>query len=285
MKEQRTALLEKTELLNKTELFVLDMDGTFYLGDRILDGALDFLKTVEETGRRYLFFTNNSSKSPKVYLEKLKGMNCIIGREQIMTSGDVMIQYLKSCYADCSVYLVGTPALEESFREEGIRLTQEMPDVVVIGFDLTLTYEKLERACTYIRNGAEFLATHLDINCPTEEGFIPDCGAFCAAISLSTGKQPRYVGKPFPETVEMILKKTGVDRDRIAFVGDRLYTDVATGVNNGAVGMLVLTGETKREDLEGSEVVPDGVYLSLKEMGELLRTHREVEADRDVNCN
>ena len=118
MKEQRTALLEKTELLNKTELFVLDMDGTFYLGDRILDGALDFLKTVEETGRRYLFFTNNSSKSPKVYLEKLKGMNCIIGREQIMTSGDVMIQYLKSCYADCSVNLVGTPALEESFREE-----------------------------------------------------------------------------------------------------------------------------------------------------------------------
>lgn len=274
MKEQRTLLLEKTKLLNKTELFVLDMDGTFYLGDRILDGALDFLKTVEETGRRYLFFTNNSSKSPKVYLEKLKGMNCIIGREQIMTSGDVMIQYLKSCYAGCSVYLVGTPALEENFREEGIHLTQEMPDVVVIGFDLTLTYEKLERACTYIRNGAEFLATHLDINCPTEEGFIPDCGAFCAAIALSTGKQPRYVGKPFPETLEMILKKTGVDRERIAFVGDRLYTDVATGVNNGAMGMLVLTGETKREDLEGAEVVPDGVYFSLKEMGELLRTHR-----------
>ena len=279
MKEQRT------ELLEKAELFVLDMDGTFYLGDRILDGALDFLKTVEESGRKYLFFTNNSSRSPKVYLEKLKRMNCEIGREQIMTSGDVMIRYLKTCYAGRSVYLVGTPALEESFREAKIRLTQEMPDVVVIGFDLTLTYEKLERACTYIRNGAEFLATHLDINCPTEEGFIPDCGAFCAAISLSTGKQPRYVGKPFPETVEMILKKTGVDRDRIAFVGDRLYTDVATGVNNGAMGMLVLTGETKRKDLEGAEVVPDGVYLSLKEMGELLRTHREVEADRDVNCN
>ena len=265
MKEQRT------ELLEKAELFVLDMDGTFYLGDRILDGALDFLKTVEESGRKYLFFTNNSSRSPKVYLEKLKRMNCEIGREQIMTSGDVMIRYLKTCYAGRSVYLVGTPALEESFREAKICLTQEMPDVVVIGFDLTLTYEKLERACTYIRSGAEFLATHLDINCPTEDGFIPDCGAFCAAISLSTGKQPRYVGKPFPETVDMILKKTGVDRERIAFVGDRLYTDVAAGVNNGAMGMLVLTGETKREDLEGAEVVPDGVYLSLKEMGELLR--------------
>ena len=133
MKEQRT------ELLEKAELFVLDMDGTFYLGDRILDGALDFLKTVEESGRKYLFFTNNSSRSPKVYLEKLKRMNCEIGREQIMTSGDVMIRYLKTCYAGRSVYLVGTPALEESFREAKICLTQEMPDVVVNVYDLTLT--------------------------------------------------------------------------------------------------------------------------------------------------
>ncbi len=113
----------------------------------------------------------------------------------------------------------GTPALEESFREEGIRLTQEMPDVVVIGFDLTLTYEKLERACTYIRSGAEFLATHLDINCPYGRRLYPGLRRDSARPSpLSTGKQPRYVGKPFPETVEMILKKTGVDRERIAFV-------------------------------------------------------------------
>lgn len=265
MREQNAALLEKTKL------FVLDMDGTFYLGERILDGALDFLKTVEETGRQFLFFTNNSSKSPKEYIEKLKGMNCVISRDQIMTSGDVMIRYLKSHFADQSVYLVGTPALEESFREEGIRLTREMADIVVIGFDTTLTYEKLERACTYIRNGAEFLATHLDINCPAEDGFIPDCGAFCAAIALSTGKQPRYVGKPFDETVEMILGKTGVEREHIAFVGDRLYTDVAAGVRNGAMGILVLTGETRRSDVEKADVIPDGVYNSLKEMGELMK--------------
>ena len=115
-------------------------DGTFYLGDRILDGALDFLKTVEESMGQILIFTNNSSRSPKVYLENWKRMNCEIGREQIMTSGDVMIRYLKTRYAGWSVYLVGTPALEES-REAKICLTQEMPDVVVIGFDLTLTYE------------------------------------------------------------------------------------------------------------------------------------------------
>lgn len=264
MKDQRI------ELLKKIELFVLDMDGTFYLGERLLDGALDFIRIVEETGRKFLFFTNNSSKSPKVYIEKLERLGCRISRDQIMTSGDVMIRHLKNCYEDKRVYLVGTQALEDSFREEGIRLTKEMADVVVVGFDTTLTYEKLERACTYIRDGAVFLATHPDINCPTEEGFIPDCGAFCAAITLSTGKEPKYVGKPYGESVEMVLKKTGAKREYTAFVGDRLYTDVAAGVKNGAAGILVLTGETKESDLEKSEIIPDGIYLSLKEMGRLL---------------
>lgn len=265
MKEQRVSLLEKTEL------FVLDMDGTFYLGEHLLEGSLDFLQTLQETGRRYLFFTNNSSKSSVAYIKKLRSMNCFIDSSQIMTSGDVMIEYLKHSHPGKTVYLLGTPVLRESFEKAGIHLTEEQPDLVVVGFDTTLTYHKLERACHYIRSGAEFLATHLDINCPTEDGFIPDCGSFCAAITLSTGKKPKYVGKPYPETVEMILEKTGVSRDRIAFVGDRLYTDVAAGVNNGATGLLVLTGETKREDLRHAEISPDGVYLSLKEMGELLR--------------
>ena len=162
--------MEKREILKETELFVLDMDGTFYLDTDVLDGALDFLEEVKKAGKRYVFFTNNSSKSPKTYIDKLAKMGCYIKRNQIITSGDVMIQYLKEHYPEKKVYLVGTPDLEENFRENGILLTREMPDVVVIGFDMTLTYEKLERACTYIRNGAVFLATHLDINCPTKDG-------------------------------------------------------------------------------------------------------------------
>lgn len=256
--------------LKEIDLFVLDMDGTFYLGNQILEGSLEFLKAVQKQNKQVLFFTNNSSKSPKDYIEKLKKMNCEITREQIMTSGDITIQYLKTNYPDKRVYLVGTEALEQSFLEGGISLTKEEPDIVVVGFDLTLTYEKLERACTYIRNGALFLATHLDINCPTETGFIPDCGAFCAAITLSTGVEPKFLGKPFAETADMIVQKTGMKRERIAFVGDRLYTDVATGVKNGAKGILVLTGETKPEDLETSEIVPDAVFASIGEMGECL---------------
>ena len=187
--------MEKEQVLRETELFVLDMDGTFYLGDQILEGALEFLEQVECLGKRFVFFTNNSSRSPRDYIEKLAKMECRITRQQIMTSGDVMVQYLKRFYPGKSIYLLGTPALEENFREHGIRLTADMPDAVVVGFDMTLTYEKLERACTYIREGAEFLATHPDINCPTAEGFIPDCGAMCAAITLSTGKEPRYVSR------------------------------------------------------------------------------------------
>lgn len=260
----------KLELLRSTRLFVLDMDGTFYLGSRILPGAADFLRAVKQTEREYLFFTNNSSRSPGDYIRKLAGMGCPITRDQIMTSGDVTIRYLKTHYPGKTVYLVGTPPLVESFREAGIELAQGQPDIVVLAFDTTLTYEKLSNACTYIRSGALFLATHLDINCPTETGFIPDCGSFCAAVSLSTGREPKYLGKPFAETVEMILDKTGYDRSQIAFIGDRLYTDVATGVQNGAKGILVMTGETRPEDLAQSDVIPDGVYASLGEIGRCL---------------
>ena len=264
---------DRIQLLKKIGLFVLDMDGTFYLGDHVIDGALEFVRYVEKTGRRIMFFTNNSSRSPQVYMERLAGMGCPIRRDQIMTSGDVTITYLRETYREKTVYLVGTPDLEESFEEAGILLWKKgdpRPDIVVVGFDTTLTYEKLDRACDFIRRGSVFLATHLDINCPTEDGFMPDCGAFCAAITLSTGVEPKYLGKPFKETVDMVLVRTGEERERVAFVGDLLYTYEATGVNHGANGLLVLSGETKEEDLKTSQVKPDGVYLSLGEMKELL---------------
>lgn len=262
---------KKRRLLQGIKLFVLDMDGTFYLGDNIIPGSLEFLERVRSTGRDFLFFTNNSSRTPELYMEKLARMSCPIERKRIMTSGDVTIRYLLERHAGQSVYLMGTQSLRESFAQAGVRLVEEeQPDVVVAAFDMELTYHKLERACTYLRQGAEFLATHMDINCPTAEGFIPDCGAFCAAIELSTGRKPRYLGKPNRETVDMILSATGCRREEVAFVGDRLYTDVATGVNNGATGLLVLSGETTPADLEASPIRPHGVFRDLREIGEYL---------------
>lgn len=264
----------KHELLEKTRLFVLDMDGTFYLGGRILSGSLDFLEQVERLGKQYLFFTNNSSDSADNYIQKLAGMGCSITRDQIMTSGDVTAAYLLKHHPGEKVYLLGTPALEKNFQEYGIPLVKDEADIVVVGFDKTLDYDKLTRACTLIRNGALFLSTHLDINCPTENGFIPDCGAICAAIELSTGVSPHYLGKPFKETVDMILERTKVPKEYISFVGDRIYTDVKTGVNNGANGILVLSGETQLADIEKSDVKPDAVFGGLYEMAEMLRDYK-----------
>lgn len=315
---RRLAVLDFSDI----RLFVLDLDGTFYLGDRIFDFSLDFLRTLEETGREYMFFTNNSSRSPMDYVKRLNGMGCRITRRHIMTSGDIMIEYLRRYYPEKTVYLLGTPALEESFRQEGIRLFNTggacgyrpdieigadaainpdldsrsdavkksaagimqaadkkcdvinkpaRPDIVVVGFDKTLTYEKLVCACRYIREGAEYLATHPDINCPVPGGFDPDCGAMCALISLSTGRQPIVLGKPAAETVEMIVAKTGFKPWQIAFVGDRLYTDVAAGVRNGSRGLLVLSGEATMADVEASDVKPDGIYADLGDIGREVR--------------
>ena len=270
--------MDKTTVLEGIKLFVLDLDGTFYLGERIFSYSLRFLQRAKDSGRRFLFFTNNSSKSPELYVDKLNRMGAGITRSDIMTSGDVCIDYLNKHHSDAAVYLMGTEALRDTFVSAGVKLagegaseaSTETPDVVVCAFDTELTYQKLERACTYIMNGAVFLATHEDINCPTEDGFIPDCGAMCAAISLSTGKPPKYLGKPHKETVEKILKHTGLNLNEIAFIGDRLYTDVACGVNNGAKGMLVLSGETKMEDVAASSIRPDAIFSDLEEVADLL---------------
>ncbi|MCR5331550.1 MAG: HAD-IIA family hydrolase [Lachnospiraceae bacterium] len=267
-------ILNDADRLNEIELFVLDMDGTYYLSEDIITGSNDFLEKVNETGRKYMFFTNNSSKDKKLYIDKLARMGCTIGPEDIYTSGDITINYLKKYYPDSSVYVMGTPPLVKSFEEAGIRLKQDLKetaDIVVVAFDMTLTYEKLEHACTLIRNGAVYIATHPDINCPVTGGFIPDCGAFIAAIDLSTGRSPKILGKPYRETAEMIELVSGIKREKIAFVGDRLYTDVACGVKNGAKGILVLSGETKYEDIEKSDVKPDFVFERLYNIGEMLK--------------
>jgi 4-nitrophenyl phosphatase len=263
-------MIDEFDILRHKKLFVLDMDGTFYLGNKLIDGSLEFLQKLKKTGREFLFFTNNSSRTSSYYKKKLESLNCFVDESDIITSGDVTIRFLNENYPDAGVYLVGTELLEDSFAQGGIRLTAENPDIVVLSFDTSLTYNKIERACTFIRNGALFLATHLDLNCPTEDGFMPDCGAMCAMIEASTRVKPRYLGKPFRETADMIKLLTGRSDDEIAFVGDRLYTDIAAGVNNGITGILVLTGETDISDVDKSPVKPDFIFKSLFELGQVL---------------
>ncbi len=256
--------MKKNELKN-IQLFVLDMDGTIYLGDKILPGAIDFVKETRESGRKVVFFTNNASKNPNDYVEKLNRMGFGAVRSDVVTAGDVTIEYIKRNHNGEKVYLVGTPALEKSFIEAGIELS-ENANIVVTSFDTTLTYEKLVIACDLIRNGATFYCTHPDYNCPTETGFIPDSGAIAALVTASTNVLPKYFGKPHKETADMISQLFNTPFEKTAIVGDRLYTDIALGKNNGLMSVLVLSGETKIEDVNESNA-PD---IILNGIGEIL---------------
>ncbi len=254
------------DALKNIKMFVLDMDGTIYLDSTPLPGAIEFCKELDRRGM-LMYFTNNASKDPQDYVDKLNSIGFPCSRHNIMTSGDVTTSYLNTYHKGESVYLVGTPELEKSFRCAGIPLSDDAK-IVVVSFDKTLTYAKLERACTLIRNGALFYSTHEDINCPTADGFIPDSGAICGAITLSTGVQPRYFGKPHAETVEMLEKVTGLTRDKICMVGDRLYTDIALGALNNMMSILVMSGETTKEMLENAPEGqrPDYVFGGISEI-------------------
>lgn len=254
-------------ILKKITCFALDMDGTVYLGERWIDGARGFLDAVEKAGKQYIFLTNNSSKGPENYVEKLARMGLYVDGGRIVTSGQATIDYLKRNYPGKRVFLLGNELLTREFAEEGIVLDDVNPELVVTGFDTSLTYAKMCKACDFVRSGLPYIATHPDFNCPTETGFIPDAGAIHAFIHASAFRYPdRVIGKPGGDIMDYLAKRAGARREQTAVVGDRLYTDVAAGVNNGYTGILVLSGEATVQDVEKSDVVPDLIFDSVKEM-------------------
>ena len=187
-------------------------------------------------------------------------------KAKVVTAGDVCAEFLKVNYPGARVYLNGTPVLEENWKEKGINLVEEDPDVAVQSFDTTLTYHKLDRICHYVRKWCSVYCNTYGYELPDRVWIMPDCGAMCSLITDSTGVKPRFLGKPWKETVDMVAEITGYKAEEMAFVGDRLYTDVATGVNNGAKGFLVLTGEADMQTVAESDVEPTCIYDSLGEM-------------------
>jgi 4-nitrophenyl phosphatase len=244
-------------MLEKIKCFLLDMDGTFYLGENLLPGALEFMDLLNKRYIDFLFLTNNSSKHAGQYAEKLAQYGLKVEKNKILTSGEATISYLKRNNPKAKIFLVGTKALEQEFINGGFRLVIQNPDVAVLGFDTTLTYEKIWNFCDLVREGIPYIATHPDINCPTENGFMPDIGSFMAMIESSTGRLPEVIiGKPYDHMVDAVLDRTGFKKNEIAMIGDRLYTDIAMG-SAGITTILVLSGETKLSDLMESEIKPD----------------------------
>lgn len=260
--------------LKAATTYLLDMDGTIFLGDQLIDGSIKLLKTIKEKGKKYLFLTNNSSNNKDTYVIKLKKLGIDATRDEIFTSGEATTIYLNKLKPGAKIYLLGTPALEEEFKNAGFILEHERHkkiDYVILGFDTTLTYEKLWAACEYISEGVDYIATHPDLNCPLPNGkFMPDAGAMAALIEASTGKTPIVIGKPSKEVVESIASKYNLNKAEMVMVGDRLYTDIQMGINAGITSVLVYSGETKENDYKNSKIRADYVFNSVADMIELI---------------
>ncbi|MCK4742114.1 MAG: HAD-IIA family hydrolase [Anaerolineales bacterium] len=257
--------------LDEILCYLLDMDGTIYLGNQLLPGSGEFIQLITERNIQYFLLTNNSSRSRSDYVAKLRNMGLEVTADRILTSGAATASLLAGRNEGVRIYLVGTPSLQAEFIDHGFELTDDDPDSVVLGFDTTLTYEKLSRLCSLVREGTHYIATHPDLNCPTAEGPIPDIGATIAFVEASTGRSPdEIIGKPFQPMLEVVLSRTDLSPSQICMVGDRLYTDIAMG-QHGLRTTLVLSGETQRADLAESPYKPDLVVSGIGELAQLIK--------------
>lgn len=260
--------------LRDKRLFLLDMDGTIYLDEQLFDGVTAFLRRARELGGRYLFLTNNSSRGVEGYIEKMHRLGIATTRDDFLTSVDATVRHLRRHLPGKKCYVFGTRSFYHQLEEAGIPVTDDREDgvdVLLCGFDTELTFQKLEDACILLKRGAEWIATNPDWVCPTWYGSVPDCGSVCQMLTRATGRQPLVIGKPKPAMVELALEKTGFSPEQAVIIGDRLYTDVACGVNAGIDSIFVLSGEGVLADIEEFDIHPTWVYENIKRVWEDMR--------------
>ena len=239
------------------------MDGTLYLDDRLFDGVKEFLARIREKGGRYLFLTNNSSRGVESYMEKLGGMGIRTERRDYLTSVDAAIDCLRRRYPGKRCYVQGTRSFYDQLAAAGIPVTcdrEDGVDILLSGFDRELTFQKLEDACILLERGAVWLATNPDWVCPTWYGSVPDCGSVCRMLTTATGREPTFIGKPQPEMARLAMERTGFSPEQTVLLGDRLYTDIACGVNAGIDTVFVLSGEGTQADIAAYQIHPTWVY-------------------------
>lgn len=295
MKENHNKNLtpELRERLSKIRHLALDMDGTIYLGSTLFPYTLKFLADMKEAGIGYSFLTNNPSRSVADYLKKLEGLGIQADEENMYTTSLAAIDYIKTHYPEAKrLFLLGTPSMISQFEKAGFESCaddpDDVPDVLVVAFDMTLNYQRLCRAAWWASQGVPYIATNPDRVCPTDQKVVlVDCGSMCKCIEHATGRQPDItLGKPDPNMLYGIMERLDLKPEEVAMVGDRIYTDTATAHNAGAFGVLVLSGETTLEvvdkvadDARNNPAPeffpPDLVCRDVKELGELLIESRK----------
>ncbi|MGN0768559.1 MAG: HAD-IIA family hydrolase [Christensenellales bacterium] len=259
--------------LKEISVYLFDMDGTLNMGERPIDGAMETLKMLTEAGKTVCFVTNNSSKSKYDYLNKVRRMGYNADIKQIITSGMAAASYINKHYAGKKVYVLGTETLCRELKESGLDVvgTGEDADIILLAFDTELTYAKLWHATNLVAAGKTYIATHPDFVCPSDNGNMPDAGAMMALVEKTTGKTPEIIiGKPYAPMAEYVFDFCSVTPDKVAFVGDRLYTDIKFALNNDMTGILVLSGETDLAMLKESGLNPDYVFDDVNALREYL---------------
>jgi 4-nitrophenyl phosphatase len=254
--------------LQSIESLIIDLDGVLYRGDEAIVGAGEFIALLQTERIPFLLLTNNSTRMPGQYVTKLAKMGIVIEKSDVLTSAQATAQYLERIAPPgARVYAIGEEGLRAALRGR-YTLTQKGADLVVVGMDRALTYEKLRVATLLIRGGARFIATNPDKTRPTEEGLVPGNGAAIAALEAATDVTPFVVGKPAPAIFDLALARMGVGKEGVAVIGDRLETDILGGQRAGLITILVLSGATSRSELENSPVKPDLVFEDVRQLYE-----------------
>lgn len=254
------------DALKEKKLFLLDMDGTIYLDNTLYDGTLDFLNYVKDIGGKYIFLTNNSSKSVTSYIEKLKSLGITAAESDFLTSANATALFLKEKKYKC-IYVLGTKSFKEQLQNDNLPITDQLCDTIdclCMGFDTELTFKKLEDACILLNRDIAYIATNPDWVCPTAFGYVPDCGSVSQMLFHATKRQPIFIGKPEPTMVNLAMEYTGYSKEETVVIGDRIYTDIACGVNAGVSTIFVLSGEGVREDIQKYHVNPQFIFDDIR---------------------
>ena len=242
--------------------YLLDMDGTLYLGDKLFEYCVPFLNRIKESGGRYVFLTNNSSRGVESYINKMSGFGIETNTDDYFTSVDAAI-YLFSEKTYSKIYALGTASFVKQLSDAGMPVTTEYSediDCLLVGYDTELDYKKLIDASKLLIKGVDYYATNPDWVCPTEWGCVPDCGSICEMLSHVNGRKPIFIGKPQPEMILLAMRKYGFSKEETVVIGDRIYTDVASGINAGVDSYFVLSGEGTLDDIEKYGIKPTAVF-------------------------
>lgn len=261
--------------LKDKKLFLFDLDGTVYLEHTLFKGVKETLSLISARGGRYAFISNNSSLSVFAYVKKLRAMGINAKKEDFFSSASAAAELLKSRYGSGKIYVQATRACVKELRSAGLSVTEKFDknvSAILVGYDSELTSDKMRLTCKMLtETNAPYYATNPDWVYPVDFGYVPDCGSMCFGYEKATGKSPVFIGKPNPMMINCVMDKLGYTKDEIVLFGDRLYTDVASGVNAGVDAVLVLTGETSVDDLAKSEIKPAFTLKSVAELAGVLR--------------